>query len=203
MMALRQTALEESARLHAHRGTLLAERHGTPTPFANSLSPPSRDPDNRETAKLLETTRMVGFARRSRQRQTAPLPAGSPQDLRFKRSLHDAERAIQDKDLPKADAALQEAQAENKDAPELLILQARLLAARGRDSEALPLLDAYDRAVADPAARELGNTARNDILYDLDKKRTDFKQRLPQLQHDGDYSKTARRRRPGPGARPG
>ncbi|MEI9971467.1 MAG: hypothetical protein WDO73_05060 [Ignavibacteriota bacterium] len=117
------------------------------------------------------------------------LPTGSPQDMRFKRSLHDAESAIKDNDLAKADSAVQQAMADNKDAPELLILQARLLAARGRDTAALPLLDTYDRTVSDPAARELGNAARNDVLYDLEKRRTDFRQRLAALQRDGDYTK--------------
>ncbi len=91
--------------------------------------------------------------------------------------------------MRKADSALQKALADNKDAAETLILQARLLAARGRNSEALSLIDTYDRTVADGAARELGNTARNEILYDLEKKRSEFKQRLAALQRDGDYSK--------------
>ena len=69
------------------------------------------------------------------------------------------------------------------------MLQAKLLAARDRHAEALPLLDAYDRAVSEPAARELGNAARNDILYDLEKKRAAFRQQLDKLQRDGEYSK--------------
>ena len=148
-----------------------------------------RDPDNKEIAKLLESTRVVASKAEATNVKLHVLPPGSPQDIRFKRSLHDAERAVQDKDLAKADSAIQEASADNKDAPELLILQARVLAARGRNTEALPLLDAYDRSVADPAARELGNAARNDVLYDLEKRRTDFKQRLAALQRDGDYTK--------------
>ena len=82
-----------------------------------------------------------------------------------------------------------EAQKENKDAPEILVAQAELLAARDRHAEALPLLDAYDRAVADPAAREIGNAARNDILYDLGKKRTAYRQQLQKFLQDGEYSK--------------
>lgn len=189
MTELRQTAIEESARLHAHRGTLLAERQLDAEALRELTLAARRDPDNRETAKLLETTRVVASRADAAAAKPHILPAGSPQELRFERSLHDAERALQDKDFPKADVSIRQAQAENKDAPEILILQARLLAARDRDAEALPLLDAYERAVADPAARELGNAARNDILYDLGKKRTDFKQQLRALQHDGDYSK--------------
>jgi hypothetical protein len=116
------------------------------------------------------------------------LTAGSPAYLRFNFGLHDAERALQDKDLAKADAALQQAMAENKDAPEVLILQARLLQARGRDTEALPLLDRYDRTVADPAAREIGKAARAGLVRDLEQQRTAFLQQLAALQHDGDYS---------------
>jgi len=189
VMELRRTALEESARLHAHRGSQLAERHELADALREFALAARRDPDNREIAKLLETTRVVNSRADAESVKPHVLPPGSPQDIRFKRALHDVERAIQDKDLAKADASLQEAQTDNKDAPEILIVQARLLAARSRDAEALPLLDAYDRTVTDPAARELGNAARNDILYDLDKKRTDFKQRLAALQREGDYSK--------------
>jgi len=189
IMALRQTALEESAHLHAHRGVLLAERQANTEALQELTRARQRDPDNREIAKELATTSLVASLAEAKGAKPHTLPAGSPQDLSFKRSLHDAERAIQDKDYPKADAALQEARAENKDAPELLVIQARLLAARDRHSEALPLLDAYDRAVSDPAARELGNSARNDILYDMETKRTAFRQQLLRLQHDGDYTK--------------
>jgi hypothetical protein len=189
MMALRQTALEESARLHAHRGTLLAERQQHADALQELTLASHRDPDNRETSKLLEAARVVGSLAEAGAAKHRVLAPGSPQDLRFKRSLHDAERAIQDKDYAKADVSLLEAQAENKEAPEILVVEAKLLAARDRHAEALPLLDTYDRAVADPAARELGNSARNDILYDLGKKRTAFQQQLQKLQHDGEYSK--------------
>jgi tetratricopeptide (TPR) repeat protein len=189
MMDLRHTALEESAHLHAHRGALLAERHMYPDALRELTLATRRDPDNRETAKLLETTREAASRADAATAKPRVLPAGSPQEQRFKFSLHDAERALQDKDFAKVDTYLQEALADNKDAPEILILQARLLAARGRDAEALPLLDAYDRTAADPAARELGKAARNGILSSLEKKRTDFRQQLLALQHDGDYSK--------------
>jgi len=191
MMALRQTALEESARQHAHRGTLLAERQLHTDALRELTMATRRDPDNRETAKLLESARLAASladANAANAKRRVLLP-GSPQDLRFRRGLHDAELAIRDKDYTKAEGSIQEAQTENKDAPEILVAQARLLAARDRHAEALPLLDAYDRAVADPAARELGNAARNDILYDLEKKRAAFKEQLQKLQHDGEYSK--------------
>jgi len=189
MIALRQTALEESARLHARRGTLLAERQLHSDALRELTLAARRDPDNHGIAKLLEAARVVGSLADANANKRRVLPSGSPEDLRFRRSLHDAERAIQDKDYAKADASLLEAQAENKDAPDILVVEAKLLAARDRHSEALPLLDAYDRAVSDPAARELGNAARNDILYDLEKKRSAFRQQLQKLQHDGDYSK--------------
>jgi hypothetical protein len=189
MMALRQTALEESARLHAHRGSLLAERHLHADALRELTVAASRDPGNRLTAQLLENARVSGSLADANAAKRSALPAGSPQDLRFKRSLHDAERAIQDKDYAKTEAFLQEARTENRGAPEILLVQAKLLAAHDHHAQALPLLDAYDRAVADPTARELGNAVRNDILYDLEKNRAALKQQLQKLQHDGDYSK--------------
>src|ERR1035438_676924 len=161
-MALHQTALEESARLHAHRGTLLAERQLHSDALQELTLATRRDPDNRETARLLETTRIVASLADANNAKRRVLPTGSLQDLRFKRSLHDAERALQDKDYAKADTSLQQAQAENKADPEILVVQAKLLAARARAAEAFPLLDVYAREAADPAAREVGNAARND-----------------------------------------
>lgn len=56
MMALRQTALEESARLHAHRGTLLAERQLNTDALQEFKAAVGRDPDNREIAMLLDAS---------------------------------------------------------------------------------------------------------------------------------------------------
>jgi hypothetical protein len=189
LMDLRQTALEESARLHARRGTLLAERQLNADALREFALAASRDPDNPRTAKLLETTRQAAAQAEAATAMPRALTAGSPEYLRFNFGLHDAERALQEKDLAKADAALQKAIAENQDAPEVLILQARLLQARGLDTEALPLLDRYDRTVADPAAREIGKAARAGLLRDLEQQRAAFQQQLAALQHDGDYSK--------------
>jgi hypothetical protein len=189
VMELRQTALEESARLHATRGTLLAERQQHADALRELALAATRDPDNREIVKLLETAREAGSLADAAKAKPHVLPAGSPPDIRFRRSLQYADRAIQDKDYAKAETSIAEAEAENKDAPEILLLKARLLAARGRDSEALPLLNAYDRAVADPAARQAGHATRNNIVYDLEKKRADLKQQLGALQQAGDYSK--------------
>ena len=188
-MALRQTALEESARLHAHRATLLAERQLNADAAQEFALAARRDPENHETAKLAEAERMAGSLAAAKASNPHALPAGSPQDLRFRGSLHDAERAIQDKDYSKAEASLREAQTENKDAPEILIVQARVLAARDHLAEALPLLDAYDREVTVSAEREAGNSVRNDILYDMDRKRAAFRLQLQKLRQDGEYSK--------------
>src|SRR5208283_4165235 len=87
MMALRQTALEESARLHAHRGTLLAERGLHDDALRELTLAARRDPANLQTARLLETERVAASLAAARAAKPRVLPAGSPQDLRFKRSL--------------------------------------------------------------------------------------------------------------------
>ena len=188
LMDLRQTALEESARLHAHRGTLLAERQLNDDALRELALAAGRDPDNPRIAKLLVTTRQAAAQAEAATAKLRVLTTGSPEYLRFNFGLHDAERALQDKDLARADAALQQAIAENKDAPEVLLLQAKLLQARGRDTDALPLLDRYDRTVADPAARDIGKAARAGLLRDLEEKRAASKQQLASLQQEGDYS---------------
>ena len=189
MIELRRTALEESARLHAHRGALLAERQLDADALRELALAAGRDPGNPQIAKLLENTRVTASAAEAATVQLHPLPVGSPEDLRFKFGLHDAEKAIQENDFAKAEAGIAEAAAVDKDAPEILIVQAKLLAARGRDADALPLLDRYDRTVSDPAARELGAATRRTLLADLEKKRAGFQQRIASVLADGDYSK--------------
>ena len=181
IMALRQTALEESARLHAHRGSPAGRTPvASPMPCAKLTLAARRDPDNREIVKLLESDprgRLAGRCAAPPSR--AFWPPDHPEDLRFKRSLHDAERALQDKDFAKAESAIQGARAENKESPKILVLQAKLLAGpRPRCAKPCPCWTPTIAQVADPAARDTGNAARNDILYDLDKKRAVFKQQL-------------------------
>ncbi|HUB79958.1 MAG TPA: hypothetical protein VMB03_14225 [Bryobacteraceae bacterium] len=189
LIELRRTALEESARLHAHRGTLLAQRQSTADALRELTVAAGRDPDNPHIAKLQEDTRVTASTAEAATVKLHALTAGSPEDQRFKFGLHDAEKALQENDFAKAEAGIAEASAANRDAPEILILQARLLAARGRDADALSLLDRYDRTVSDPAAREIGASTRRSLVADLAKKRAEFEQRLSALQAEGDYTK--------------
>src|SRR5262249_54253426 len=116
------------------------------------------------------------------------LTKDSPEDRRFRRALFNADQAIQDKDYAKAQESLTEAERENSEAPEILLTRARLLFTGHRLSEALPLLDRYDRVVVDPAERGKGETIRNQILYDLDKRRSASLKKIDDVTKAGDYT---------------
>ncbi len=150
-----------------------------------------RDPSNREIRKLVGDEKLLAShteAQRNASRRKI-LPKGLPADVRFGNAINYADRAIADKDFKKAQESIQDAERENPGAPEILLARAKLLAAQGRNSEALPLLDQYDRLVVDPAEREKGYNVRRQVLYDLDKVKEAAKQQMAALLKDGQYSK--------------
>jgi tetratricopeptide (TPR) repeat protein len=191
IVELRQEALEESTRLHARRARAYALREDHEMASREAALAQVRDPQNKEIDQLLEAEKLQASraeaSRSASSRQS--LAKGSEQEVRFQRALYNAERAIQDKDFKKAEEAIQEAQRENPDSPAVLLAQARLLAGGGQLAEALPLLDRYDRLVADATERTKGGDVRNLVLYDLRKRKEDDKKEIESLMKAGDYSK--------------
>jgi|GEM_PF-5768033 len=191
LSANRQTALEISTHLHAKRAHIFERRGDHARAIAEISVALLRDPDNPEIRKFLERERLlISLADAKVNAAKLPrLPKDSPEERQFRRSVFVAEHAIQDKDDAKAEAALQEADSENKGAPEILLLRSQLLAYRGRHSEALSLLDQYDHTVIDASERDRGDAVRNQILYELDNKRAGFQRELQKLLTAGEYSK--------------
>jgi tetratricopeptide (TPR) repeat protein len=191
VVELRGEALEESTRVHARRARAYALREDHEMASKEAESAKIRDPQNKEIDKVLEEEKLKASrveASRSAGSRTS-LPKGSEQEVRFERALYNAERAIQDKDYKKAEESIQEAQRENRDAPAVLLAQAKLLAGRGQLADALPLLDRYDRLVVDTSERAKGGEVRNTILYDLRKRKEESKKEIESLMNTGDYSK--------------
>jgi len=191
---LRERAIDESARAHGRRGRQFSTRQEYAVALQETSASLGRDPDNAILVKLVDDQKVLNSRNEARRRaasRVAP-PKDSPEEVRFKRVLYVADRAIQDKDFPQAEKSIREAMAENAASPEILLLQARLLAALDRHAEALPLLDNYDRMVADTAERDRGETIRNQLLYDLDKKKKAAKEGIAKLLKDGEYSKLYR-----------
>jgi len=191
IVALREEALEESARLHSRRAQAFSLREDHETAAKEAGIAQARDPGNREIGKLLDAEKVRASqleARRTSVSRTA-LAKDSPEEIRFQQSLIFADHAIDDKSFTKAEDSLRDAARENPDAPEIKLGRARLLAARGQLAEALPLLDSYDRMVVDSADRLKGTKVRSDILYELDKKRETYRKDIETLTKSGEYSK--------------
>jgi hypothetical protein len=191
MQSLHQEALEESARMHARRARAFEQRSDYDHASREASEALVRDPSNREIRKLLGDEKLLasqGEAQSNASRRRI-LPKGLPADVRFGNALAYADRAIADKDFKKAQDFIQDAEHENSGAPEIVLARAKLLAAQGRNSEALPLLDQYDRLVADPAEREKGYNVRRQVVYDLDKLKDSMRQQMAALLKDGQYSK--------------
>jgi tetratricopeptide (TPR) repeat protein len=191
MQTLHREALEESVRMHARRARAFEQRNDFERASREASAALSRDPSNREIRKLLadekgQASQGEALANASRRKI---LPKGLPADIRFGNALNYADRAIADKDFRKAQESIQDADRENPGAPEVILLRAKLFAAQGRNSEALPLLDQYDRLVANAAEREKGYDVRRQVLYGLDKLKESTRQQIAALLKDGQYSK--------------
>jgi tetratricopeptide (TPR) repeat protein len=191
MQSLHQEALEESARTHARRARAFEQRSDYDHASREASAALVRDPSNREIRKLLGDEKLLasqGEALSNASRRRI-LPKGLPAEVRFGNAISYADRAIADKDFKKAQDSLQDAEHENPGAPEIILERAKLLAAQGRNSEALPLLDQYDRLVTDPAEREKGYNVRRQVLYDLDKLKDSTREQIAALLKEGQYSK--------------
>jgi tetratricopeptide (TPR) repeat protein len=191
MQSLHREALEESVRMHARRARALEQRSDFARAAREASAALLRDPSNQEIRKLLGDENVLasqGEALANASRRKV-LPRGMPADIRFGNALNYADRAIADKDFKKAQQSIQDAERENPGAPEVILLRAKLLAAEGRNAEAIPLLDQYDRLVANSTEREKGYDVRRQVLYDLDKLKESTRQQIAELLKDGQYSK--------------
>jgi tetratricopeptide repeat protein len=191
MQALHEEALEESARAHARRARAFEQRSDYDHASREASAALVRDPSNREIRKLLGDEKLLasqGEALSNASRRRI-LPKGLPAEVRFGNAISYADRAIADKNFKKAQDSLQDAEHENPGAPEIVLERAKLFAAQGRNSEALPLLDQYDRLVTDPGEREKGYNVRRQVLYDLDKLKDATREQMAALLKDGQYSK--------------
>ncbi len=191
MQALHQEALEESTRMHARRARAFEQRSDYDHASREATSALIHDPSNREIRKLLGDEKLLAsqIEAQSSASHRKILPKGLPADVRFGNAISYADRAIADKDFKKAQDSLVDAEHENPGAPEIILERAKLFAAEGRNSEALPLLDQYDRLTVDPAEREKGYNVRRQVLYDLDKVKDSTRQQMAALLKDGQYSK--------------
>ncbi len=191
IQALHQEALEESARTHARRARAFEQRSDYDHASREASAALVRDPSNREIRKLLGDEKLLAsqVEAQSNASRRKILPKGLPADVRFGNAINYADRAIADKDFKKAQDSIQDAEHENPGAPEIILERAKLLAAQGRNSEALPLLDQYDRLVVDSAEREKGYNVRRQVLYDLDKLKDTIRQQIAALLKEGQYSK--------------
>jgi hypothetical protein len=191
MQALREEALEESARTHARRARAFEQRSDFDQAAREASSALARDPLNREIRKLAGDEKLLAsqIEAQSNASRRKILPRGLPADVRFGNAINYADRAIADKDFKKAQESIQDAEHENPGAPEIILARAKLMAAQGRNSEALPLLDQYDRLVVDATEREKGYNVRRQVIYDLDKLKDSTRQQMAALLKDGRYSK--------------
>ncbi len=190
VIAMRQEALEESARTHAVRARAWASRGDHEAALREALTSQARDPRNKEITKLVEDEKLLASQREAREvaARRKKLDANSPEGRRFAQALAYAANYIRDKDFAKASDSLAEASRLNPEAPDILLNQAKLLVSQDRLSEALPILDRYDRMVVEPDELKAGADTRFQIQYELDKRRENARKQVEELLKAGDYS---------------
>ncbi len=194
VMALRQEALEESARAHSLRARAFDQRgdlDGYETAAKEAAIGQQRDPGNAEIGDLVdgEKLKASNIAARRAVATRKILAVDSPEDRRFHKALFDAGKDIQDKKFASAEEDLQDAERIDRDAPEVILTRAQLFGASGQLADALPLLDRYDGMVTDKAERDKGVNVRNEVEHDLKSRKESSKQQINALFKDGEYSK--------------
>ncbi len=173
LQRLHREALEEQTRAECVRGRALVLRHKdseATQDFGNALQ---MDPKNGEIEKQMQAARMLAAQAEAKKNAGSwkRLPKDSPEERLFRQALYNADRAIQDHDYGKAREAIQQAERQNAEAPEILLVKASLLASGEQIAGAIPLLDRYESLVTDPSDREKGDTVRNQVGYELRKKK--------------------------------
>ena len=193
IMALRNRALQESARLHSQRGNEFATQKKYPEALAEYETAVQRDPDNELIAQNRERI-MNDYAQSQKEAQSKAakvLPEGSMELRLFRRYLEFASQYTKNKQFDEALRELDKAEELNKDAPEILLGKAELHYERGELSQAIPLLDDFDRLAVAPELKDLkerGEKLRNQILFERTAKKTAYKQKLAELLKSGGYS---------------
>ena len=189
LQALHHIALEERTREYCRRARALIVRHKDAAALEQLAAAEKLDPNNPDIPKLADSTRMLAAASEAKQQADTlkRLPKDSPQDRLFRQALYTADRAIADHDFSRAEDAIKQAERENAEAPEVLLARASLLAARDELLQAIPLLDRYDSMVTDSADREKGDNVRNQVLYELRKRRENSKKEIDSALEQGDF----------------
>jgi tetratricopeptide (TPR) repeat protein len=190
IVAMRQEALEETARTHAVRARAFASREDHEAALKEASGAELRDPANKEIIKLVDDEKLLVSQRYAKEAAShrKKLDLNSPEGRRFQQALSFAGNFIRDKDYAKAQESLTEAQRLNPEAPEILLSRAKLLVSEDRLSEALPILDSYDRLVVEPEELKAGADTRFQIQYEIGKRREAGQKQIEQLIKAGEYS---------------
>ena len=209
LMALRQQAIEESARLHALRAKAFDQRGdfaaikedgkerslGDFDAYQAAIKEASfsqqRDPENSEIKDLVDGEKLKASkieAARAVVTHKGVEP-NTQEERRFKQAIQFADLDIRDKKFTNAEQDLADAKRLDKDAPEVVLGTAKLYAARGELADALPLLDQYDKMVTVKADLDKGVDVRNEVEHDLRSRKESAKQEIDNLIKEGDYTK--------------
>ncbi len=201
----RARALQESARIHAERGTEVAPK-GTSIPstqgervaalqklkqaLAEFSVAINRDPDNQALRDSRESYAMqeASIARKMFEETWVPLPEGSSEQVFFNRHLDHATRYARNKQFDEAAKELRSAQVIKSDAPDLLYVQALLDFERGDFSQVLPRLDEFGRRPVTKEAAAKAEELRNDVLFRLKNDKPKLKEKIAALVKAGAYS---------------
>ena len=169
----RRRALLETAHLHVRSGR----------PQTALL----RDPANKPLQDVAEQKRLEIALAAAKSRPPGLAP-DSAEGVRFARHTNLAARYLTDKNFAEAERELNTAAGIDRDSPRLLLLRARLHKDRNNLVAALTTLNEYDERASDPADRRAGEELRTEVMYSLNKQRTEAREQLARLRSERRYS---------------
>jgi hypothetical protein len=189
LVSLRQQAYEESARAHSRRARGFSQRQDHEDGTREASVAQSRDPNNKDIGALLEEQKHEDALTAARLAEKNRKPLQPALETPFNRAIQFANNAIRDKEYAQAEMRIEEARRVNPEAPEIYLMNAKLLLALDRLSESLDKLDVYDRMVINPADRQTSETVRNDVLYAMQRKKDATSKDIAALLKNKEYSK--------------
>jgi tetratricopeptide (TPR) repeat protein len=172
MMKNRRRALLESAHQNMRHGRAQAALR--------------RDPSNKPLQEIAEQKRLETALASAKSRSRSVSPE-SAEGVRFARHINLGSRYLADKNYTEAERELNTAAGIDQDSPSVHLLRARLYKERNRLVAALAALNDYDERASEPADRRAGEELRIELLYNLNKQRTEARQNLSTLYSEHRY----------------
>jgi hypothetical protein len=187
LRTFREKAYRTSATRHLAEAKRLDEEKQFQPALVEARIALSRNPGDRTTQDILETIRIDEINAYRKLLKPKQVDTHSPEQTKLRRNLRFAADYILAKKWEQAKAEIAAAEALDKDSPQIVLTNARLLKAQEELQKALEVLDNYARRVKADDDINTGDALRDDILVALRTSREKISDQIAKAENTGDY----------------